>query len=105
MVILMAGCSDLLLAMDLNADRHSCGRPDLAGDVPDEGREFARDRHADLVERELARREMPVAARESQLRAPGDLAHCLGLTLLAQFERSADPCGQAIGPGRLDEHA
>ena len=30
-------------------------RFDLAGDVPDEAREFARDRHADLVERKLAR--------------------------------------------------
>jgi hypothetical protein len=52
MVVKIAGCCDLLLAMDLNAAEYSCDRFDLAGDVPDEGREFARDRHTDLVERE-----------------------------------------------------
>ena len=50
---------------------------ELAGDVPDEARELARNGDADLVHRELASREMPVALGEAQLCLPRDLAHDL----------------------------
>jgi hypothetical protein len=78
---------------------------DLTCDIPDKTREFARDRYANFVERQLARREFAVTLREAQLRPPGDLAHHLGLTLLARFERPADARGKAIVPGRFDENA
>ena len=67
---------------------------DLAGDVPDEARELARDRHADLVVRELADGEMPVASREAQLRAPGDLAHPLRLAFLALLQGAVSRVNQ-----------
>src|SRR6266853_3596262 len=92
MVVRMTGCSELLRSMDFSATGRSCGRLDLAGDVPDEGRELARDRHTDLVECKLAGRQMPVAPRQTQLRAPGDLAYRLGLTSLAPLQCLAHAC-------------
>src|ERR1700684_1792384 len=101
----MAGRCDLLLAMCLNAAEYLCDRFDLAGDVPDEGRELTRDRHTDLVERKLAREQMTVASGETQLRAPGDIAHHLGLSFLTDLQASADSGREAIIPGCFHQHA
>ena len=102
---IIAERSNLLLGVGRNIVRYSYARFDLAGDVPDEGREFTRDRHTDLVECELACREMSVALRKTQLRSPGDIADCLGLSFLTHLQDSAQPGREAVIPGRLHQHA
>lgn len=69
---------------------------DLPCDIPDGGGQLLRDRHADLVQRELAGREMPVAFTEAQLLSPGDQAHHLGLAFLAPLQGSAHARREAV---------
>src|ERR1700676_3135128 len=78
---------------------------DLPGDRPDKAGKFSSDGNADLVQMQVAGTEAPVALCETQLSAPGDLTHCLGLTFLAHLVSAADAGSEALVPSRFDKHA
>ena len=73
--------------------------------IPDKARQFASDRHADLVLIELApHRKGPPAFGQTQLRLPGDLPDHLGLAFLPHLETATNLSLEAIVPGRLNQH-
>src|SRR5882757_841358 len=98
-------CYLLRCQWNLSVTLNSSLRLDLAGDVPDESRELARDRHTDFVQRQLTGREMAVSLCESQLRLPCNRPYTAGLALLTHLQGSAHAGGEAVVPRRLHQHS
>ena len=94
-------------------ERVACGgRQGVSGGVihqtsrlPQEGGEFARDSHADLVGMHAPCGQATVAGAQAQLRAPGDLADAARLALLALGDWPAHACRVAVAPRSLHQHA
>src|ERR1700757_90143 len=83
--------------------RSACRHRHLPGNGPDEAREFAGDRGGDDVGRLAGAGEPAIARAQPQLPLPRDVADQLGLALLPQQQRAAEPGREAVAPCRLDQ--
>ena len=75
----------------------------VPGNGPHKAGEFAGDRGGDHIGRLAGAGKLAIAGTKPGWRLSGDLADHLGLFLLAEQQLAADPCREAVAPGRLDQ--
>jgi len=78
---------------------------DVSCQIPDEAGKFSSDGGANLVFRQTACVQAPVALAQAQLCPPSDLALVSRLSFVADLQIAGDPCAEAVRPSRLDQHA